>query len=133
MRPIALLGKACHTWIMTHGELTTASIGWNPSATDRLLLAGDEASLPAIRMILATLPAKATGQVFIEVHSLDDVEPLHAPSRFAVCWIARDRGQHLRQSVDAWLSEMLPVSGLEEHSVYAWIAADGAARVLSSN
>jgi len=50
-----------------------------------------------------------------------------------VCWLDRSRGQQLRRSVDAWLSEMLPVSGVEEHTVYAWIAADGAARSLSSN
>jgi len=28
---------------------------------------------------------------------------------------------------------MLPVSGLDDHTVYAWIARDGDARLLSSN
>ena len=118
---------------MTHHELSTASIGWNPSPTDRMLLAGDTASLPAIREIIATLPPKATGQIFIEVDSADDIEPLAAPSRFSVCFLDRSRGQELRRSVDAWLSEMLPVSGVTEHQVYAWIAADGAARALYSD
>ncbi len=86
-----------------------------------------------IRLILATLSAKSRGQIFIEVDSADDVETLVAPSRFSICWLVRDRGQELQRSVDAWLSEMLPVSGTEEHSVYAWFASDGVARVLSSN
>ena len=83
--------------------------------------------------MLATLGPKATGQVFIEVDSADEIETLEAPPRFSVCWLDRSRGQQLRRSVDAWLSEMLPVSGLEEHTVYAWIPAEGAARSLSSN
>lgn len=113
--------------------MTTAAITWAPSATDRILLAGTASDLPGFRLALATLGAKATGQVFIEVNSADEIEPLATPSRFSVCWLDRSRGQQLRRSVDAWLSEMLPVSGVEEHTVYAWIAADGAARSLSSN
>jgi len=102
-------------------------------ATERILLAGDVSALPEFRSFLATLGAKATGQVFIEVDSADDIEMLEAPPRFSICWLDRSRGQQLRRSVDAWLSEMLPVSGVEEHTVYAWIPADGAARSLSSN
>lgn len=118
---------------MSHTELSIASLAWNPQETDRLLLAGDETAIPAIRMILATLPSAARGQVFVEVGSADDIEQLDAPGRFSVCWLLRDRGQHLRRSVDAWLSEMLPVSGVESHRVYAWVAADGPARVLTSD
>jgi NADPH-dependent ferric siderophore reductase len=118
---------------MNPDELSIASIGWNPSATDRILLAGERDSLPSIREILATLPSKAVGQVFVEVNSAAEVETLLAPPRFAVCWLDRSRGQDLRRSVDAWLSEMLPVSGVQAHQIYAWIAADGAARVLDSD
>lgn len=118
---------------MTYAEQNTASIGWNPSENDRILLAGTEADLPLIQTALATLPARARGQVFIEVATADDVATLTAPGRFGICWLVRDRGQSLKRSVDAWLSEMLPVSGIEDHSVYAWIAHEGAARVLTSN
>lgn len=107
--------------------------GWTPGARDRVLLAGTAESLDDIRFFLATLPAKARGQVFVEVDSADAVEALDAPPRFAVCWLLRDRGQQLERSVDAWLSEMLPVSGTEEHSVYAWIASEGTPRLISSN
>jgi NADPH-dependent ferric siderophore reductase len=117
---------------MTFAEPTN-SIGWNPGETDRILLAGDEAALPVIRTILATLAASSRGQVFVEVATAADVEHLDAPGRFSICWLVRDRGQSLQRSVDAWLSEMLPVSGVEDHTVYAWIAGSGAARVLSSN
>lgn len=103
------------------------------TAANRILLAGDLSSLPQFREFLATLGAKSTGQVFIEVDSLDQIEPIATPPRFSVCWLDRSRGQQLRRSVDAWLSEMLPVSAAEEHRVYAWIAAEGSAQLLSSN
>jgi NADPH-dependent ferric siderophore reductase len=114
-------------------ETITAAIAWKPSATDRLLIAGDEAALPAIETLVATLPATARGQVFVEVGSEADVAPLATPGRVMVCWLIRDRGQSLHRSVDAWLSEMLPVDWRAEHSVYAWIAGEGAARTISSN
>ena len=115
---------------MTFDERET---GWNPGAGDRILLAGTVEALETITFILATLPARSRGQIFVEVESADEIVPIAAPPRFAICWLVRERGQQLQRSVDAWLSEMLPVSGTEEHSVYAWIASEGAPRVLSSN
>jgi NADPH-dependent ferric siderophore reductase len=113
------------------------TIGWNPAAadgiTDRLLLAGDEVALPCIRTILKTLSPKARGQVFLEVQSADDIVTLEAPGRFSIVWLVRDRGQQLQRSVDAWLSEMLPVSGVADFAVYAWIAGAGQAKLLTSN
>jgi hypothetical protein len=50
-----------------------------------------------------------------------------------VCWLLRERGQSVTRSVDAWLSEMLPVSAFGESTVYAWVADQGPARLLSSN
>ncbi len=47
-------------------------------------------------MILATLPAKSRGQIFVEVASESDIEMLDAPTRFAICWLIRDRGQQLQ-------------------------------------
>ena len=118
---------------MNFDQQDDATTGWNPGENDRILLAGDTDSIDTIRLILATLPRRARGQIFIEVDSEDEIVALGAPGRFAICWLRRDRGQQLQRSIDAWLSEMLPVSGTEEHSVYAWIASEGSARVLSSN
>ena len=81
--------------------------------------------------MLATLPAKARGQVFVEVDSMDEVRDLAAPGRVCVSWLARDRGRSLRTAVDAWLAEMLPVDLDREHRVYAWISGEPAARVIS--
>jgi NADPH-dependent ferric siderophore reductase len=108
-------------------------IAWNPAAEQRLLLAGTERDVAAISAVLDGIPRESRGQVFIEVESERDIVPLDAPGRFTVTWLVRDRGQELRRSVDAWLSEMLPTSGLDEHAVYAWISTEGPARVLSSN
>lgn len=108
-------------------------VAWNPCPADRILLAGNEGDLETIRMILATLPRNARGQVFVEVQSVDDIDPLATPGRVTVCWLVRDRGQSLKRSVDAWLTEMLPVSAFGQSTVYSWIAADGPARVLTSD
>jgi len=113
-------------------EPSTETIGFAPAPGDRILIAGDELDLPMVRAALASLPPKSRGQVFIEVGGEAEVEPLEAPSRFSVCWLYRDRGQSLRRSVEAWLSEMLPVSGVTDHRVYAWVSQDGAARVLTN-
>lgn len=105
--------------------------GWNPDADDRLLIAGDERSLPCIRTMLSMAAPKQRGQVFVEVQSEAEIEPLAAPGRFQICWLVRDRGQRLERSVDAWLSEMLPTSAFDDHTVYAWIL--GSTRVLTSS
>jgi len=112
---------------------TLDSIHWSPAATDKVLLAGTEGSIPAIRAILASLPVKARGQVFVEVAGAEDIDPISGPGRVMVCWLLRDRGQSLQRSVDSWLSEMLPTEFDRDHSVYAWIDGAGAARTLSSN
>jgi len=118
---------------MSLPETFPANVLWHPKAADRILLAGDETALETIRVILATLPASARGQVFVEVHSESEIQHLAAPGRFTVCWLVRERGQRLTRSVDAWLSEMLPVSAFGCSTVYAWIAADGPARLITSD
>ena len=127
------LGKACHTWSVQTTDSLTSAISWNPGPQDRLLIAGDQSSIPAIRTLLATLPQKARGQVFVEVASDSDIDPLAGPGRVTVCWLVRERGQSLRRSMDAWLSEMLPVEFDREHHVYAWISGDSVARVLRND
>ena len=113
-------------------DVLSASIAWNPADGDLVLLAGDVDELPVIETALATLPAKARGQVFVEVDDMHEVRDLVAPGRICVTWLARDAGHSLPVAVEAWLAEMLPVEVDRDHRVYAWIAGEGVARVLSS-
>lgn len=107
--------------------------GWDPQPADRILLAGAEDALDTIALILATMPEGSRGQVFAEVATDAHVGVLSAPGRVTVTWLVRDRGQTLDRAVDAWLSEMLTVSSFGEGSVYAWIAAEGPARLITAS
>lgn len=117
---------------MLLSDVLSDSIAWHPADGDLVLLAGAFDDLPVIETVLATLPDKARGQVFVEVDSMDASVALGAPGRVCVTWLARDRGQSLAVALESWLAEMLPVDLDREHRVYAWIAGEGAARVLSN-
>ena len=117
---------------MLLSDLLPASIAWRPADGDLVLLAVRADDLAVAETVLATLPAKARGQVFIEIESMDDVRDLAAPGRVCVSWLARDRGRSLRTAVDAWLAEMLPVDLDHEHRVYAWISGEPAARLITN-
>ncbi|RLP73329.1 phage tail protein [Mycetocola tolaasinivorans] len=84
------------------------------------LVAGTLADLPEIEALLATLPMCATGRVFIEVDTADQVSVLSAPSRMVVSWLVRAErtgapgsgracapGQALSRAVQGWSAEML--------------------------
>lgn len=114
-------------------DLLPATIAWQPADGDLVLLAATERDLPVIETVLATLPARARGQVFVEAADADAVRILPAPGRVCVTWLLRDRGQSLGTAVDAWTAEMLPVEADREHRVYAWISGTGTARVLTSS
>lgn len=113
-------------------DLLPASIAWQPADDDLVLLGAVADDIPVVETVLATLPAKARGQVFLEVDDARGIRPLTAPSRFCVTWLRRDLGQSLRSAVDSWLAEMLPVDLEREHRVYAWISGDPAARSLTN-
>jgi NADPH-dependent ferric siderophore reductase len=68
---------------------SASGIAWNPGASRRLLLAGDETAAPAILAILESLPHDATGSVFIEVPDAADVLPVVAPDGVDVTWLPR--------------------------------------------
>jgi len=113
-------------------DFLPASIAWHPAEGDLVLLAGREDDIAVIETALATLPAKARGQVFIEAGDPGVIRSIAAPGRVCVTWLTRDRGQRLDDAVQAWLAEMLPVEFDREHRVYAWISGEGAARVIAS-
>jgi NADPH-dependent ferric siderophore reductase len=117
---------------MLVSDILSASIAWRPAEGELVLLAGRSDDLPVIETALATLPERARGQVFVEVGSAAEVRELTAPGRVCITWLVRERARTLATALEAWLAEMLPVEAGREHRVYAWIAGEGAARVLSN-
>jgi NADPH-dependent ferric siderophore reductase len=113
-------------------DLLAATISWQPTVGDLVLLGAVQADLPIVETVLATLPARARGQVFIEVESADAIRDLSAPGRVCVTWLCRDRGQSLGGAIDAWLGEMLPTDLEREHRVYGWVSGDRAARIRTN-
>ncbi|HWH26335.1 MAG TPA: SIP domain-containing protein [Pseudolysinimonas sp.] len=118
---------------MLLSDLLPATIAWHPADGDLVLLAVVESDLAVAETVLATLPAKTRGQVFVEVDSVPEGATLAAPGRVCVTWLGRDRGQSLRTAVEAWMAEMLPVQADREHRVYAWISGQPAAQLVTSN
>lgn len=118
---------------MILSDVLPAAIAWHPGDGDAVLLAATGDDLAIVESVLATLPPKARGQVFLEVESADDIRPIAAPGRVCVTWLCRDRGQSLARALDAWCAELLPLEGDREHRVYAWISGEHAARVLTSD
>lgn len=78
-------------------------IEWDPLDARRVLLAGDETALPAIRGILRDLPDDARGTAVVEVPTGADVpDDVVAPGGVDVHWLPRDggpRGDALQQVV----------------------------------
>jgi NADPH-dependent ferric siderophore reductase len=113
-------------------DVLPASIAWHPADGDLVLLGAELADLAVAETVLATLPPKARGQLFVEAGTADEIRPIAAPGRVCVTWLLRERGQSLRTAIDAWLGEMLPVELDREHRVYAWVSGDASARALVS-
>lgn len=65
-------------------------IEWLPGDATRLLLVGDETAVPAVVSIIESLPADATGSVFLEVPAAGDVQEVSAPERLKVTWLPRE-------------------------------------------
>ncbi|CAN5320575.1 hypothetical protein BH11ACT3_BH11ACT3_03610 [soil metagenome] len=117
---------------MLLSDLLPATISWQPADGDVVLLAVDGSDLALAEILLATLPARARGQVFVEVDDMDEVGHLAAPGRVCVTWLRRDLGQSLRVAVDGYIAEMLPVDIDRDFRVYSFTSGDSAARVLTN-
>ncbi len=117
---------------MLLSDVLPATIAWNPRAGDSVLLGAVDADIAIAETVVATLPAKARGRVFLEVADASGIREFPAPGRVCVTWLRRDLGQSMRAAVDAWLSEMLPVEAEREHQVYAWVSGDRAAQAITN-
>ena len=80
-------------------------IEWSPGEATRLLLAGDETAVPAVRGVLRDLPADAVGAAFLEVPTAGDIQrDLAVPAGIDVTWLPRGdapRGASLHAAVIA--------------------------------
>jgi len=100
-----------------------------------VLLAGDSADLPDLLALASTLPADAYGQVYVEVASAVQIEPLPTPARVAVTWLVREhdhgiaaRGALLAAAVDGWIAEWMP-AGVRDDRRIAWVGCAAAPRI----
>ncbi|MGA1837806.1 SIP domain-containing protein [Herbiconiux sp. 11R-BC] len=105
-------------------------------AAGRVLLAGTEANLDELRALVATLPDRAQGQIFIEVPDAAAIDPIATPERVTVAWLARDirsgemgtglacaPGQAVARAVRAWMGEMSTGDlELDGAAVCVWLA-----------
>ncbi|MFS0852432.1 SIP domain-containing protein [Microbacterium sp. 179-I 3D4 NHS] len=84
------------------------------------LVTADENSLVDLELFLSTLPLCASGRVFIEVPTVQDIRVIEAPARMTVTWLAREQrsgapgsgrscapGEALARATCAWADEML--------------------------
>ncbi|MGX9899566.1 siderophore-interacting protein [Arthrobacter sp. SA17] len=98
-------------------------ITWTPGRARDVLLAGDETAVPAITAMLEALPARFTGNAFLEVPDADDVQqfPKHAGIR--THWLVRNssRAGHGELLLDAVKNS---VAHQERVPEYAWIAGE---------
>ncbi|WP_426997358.1 siderophore-interacting protein [Pseudarthrobacter sp. N5] len=84
-----------------------SGIEWRPGLAQRVLLAGDETSVPAISAILESLPAYMTGHAFLEVPEPGDFLEISTAADVEIIWLARGaaigrsrpHGELLQQSV----------------------------------
>ncbi|MCP2031770.1 NADPH-dependent ferric siderophore reductase [Okibacterium sp. HSC-33S16] len=94
----------------------------------QFLIGGDESALPELEAVLSTLPLCATGRVFVEVESEDQIGTLDVPPRMTVTWLPRSRrsgapgsgsrcvqGEAFSRAVRAWAGEMLCDDPEEAH------------------
>jgi NADPH-dependent ferric siderophore reductase len=106
------------------------------------LLAADESALAELEAMIATLPLCASGRVFIEVDSVDDIGFVDVPTRMTVTWLPRSarsgapgtgrtcgRGEALARAVTAWADEMLCGASAEpadapDVRVEVWLGGD---------
>jgi NADPH-dependent ferric siderophore reductase len=109
-------------------------------ATGRVLIAGTETDLESIRTVVALLGEKARGQVFVEVPSASDIDPIATPERVTVTWLPRDvrtgpmgsglacaPGQAVQRAVTAWMGEMSTGDAeLDGDEMCVWFTGDAA-------
>lgn len=121
--PLLVSGPDVRAGAPDHG------VQWCPGgATERVLLAADETAYPAVRGILAALPAGVRATVLLEAGhaadaaTLDDVTAGH--DAHVLLRDGRRGGQALVAAVEAWAAEHGPAAAAAGDAFYAWVATE---------
>ena len=86
------------------------------AAADRLLIAGDEAALPAIGTLIESLPPGARATAYVEVHDAAEEQRLDTHGDVTVHWPHRASGESLAGAVRA--------APFPEGRVFAWLGGE---------
>jgi len=89
-----------------------------------MLLAGDEAALPAIATILEELPSTTRARVFVEVHDPDEEQELHFPADIAITWLHRRSDE---EPAGRLLARTLLLGEVSAAAEKVWVACEAAA------
>jgi len=96
---------------------------------DHVLIAGRLGDLDCVRAAVATLPADAYGQVYVQAPAGTDLE-LHAPARVTVHLV--DEAASLEDTIGAWVAEWVPDEIDPQRRVAVWIGAHAAPHVAAA-
>ena len=97
--------------VVGHTFPASADVAWAPPpGAGRLLIAADEAAVPAASAIAEALPPGTPATVVLEVPEPADAVPFTAPAGVEVVWLARSRGERLLPVVREIVAA-LPVAG----------------------
>jgi NADPH-dependent ferric siderophore reductase len=104
--------------------LLDQGLGYEPDRTeDWQLLVADESGLPAVAGIVASLPADARAEVYLEVPSDDDRQELGEPAGVSVHWLTRTGAQAKPGELALAEVERMPWPA---GSVYAYVVGERA-------
>jgi len=98
-----------------------------PPEVSRLLIAGDETSLPAIGTVLASLPAGARADVLVEVHDRDEEQPLDSPADVTFTWLHQDTSGANGTTPGGLLEDAIRTATLPNGDGQVWIACEAQA------
>lgn len=113
-------------WAMTARRGDRAGLigpggGGVPTAR-KLILAGDEAALPAIARIAASVPADAELRIFLEVADKQEEQPLTSNASMDVTWLHRnDAAAGTTDTLERILRDIVPATDPE---TFVWVACE---------
>lgn len=117
-RPLGIIGPNAE---YPHGERFGGVEFRLDKTGTRVILVGDETTLPAVGSILESLPAGVRVDAVLEVPQAADAQVFYSAADVHVTWMCRnERGSSRRESVLDWLRELTVDAG----DCYAWVGGE---------